>query len=289
MSDLYTPPKRVTELKECSFYHTMEIPGYGLVEGQWDLRETVDEYLGHVDFAGKRVLELGKASGFLTFQMEAQGAEVVAYDLSEHDDWDVVPFARLRQDQSELHPLYPPGIETWQEFLRTRREGIGYLNNGFWLAHAAFGSKAKLVTGTVYEVPPAIGPVDIVTFGSILLHVRDPFQALYKSTRLARETAIVTDIAPDTVQHVASSQPQGEAEQAAGLGSYCKFIPDPAVGGPLDLWWQLSPELVVRMLAILGFEDASVSYSTHRFLDNDTPLYTVVARRTVELEPIDGA
>lgn len=285
--DLYTAPRHVTDLAECSFYHTMEIPGYGLQEAQWDLRKTVDPYLGHVDFSGKRVLDLGKASGFLTFQMEQRGADVVAYDLSEEDDWDVVPFARLHQDQQAIHSLYPPGIDTWQDFLRVRKEGIGFMNNGFWLAHRAMESQARLVTGTVYQVPLAIGAVDIAIFGSILLHCRDPFLALQTSARLTRETVIVTDIAPDTVRHVASLESEGSADQAAALGNYCKFVPDSAVGGPLDLWWQLSPDLVVNMLAILGFEEASVLYSQHLFMSRNVPLYTVVAKRTIEMEPLD--
>ncbi|MBV9971725.1 MAG: hypothetical protein JO135_00155, partial [Candidatus Eremiobacteraeota bacterium] len=35
----YAEPRTVTNLSDCYFYHTMEIPGYGLVEGQWDLRD----------------------------------------------------------------------------------------------------------------------------------------------------------------------------------------------------------------------------------------------------------
>jgi hypothetical protein len=30
----------------------------------------------------------------------------------------------------------------------------------------------------VYDMPPAIGPVDVAVYGSILLHLRDPFRAL---------------------------------------------------------------------------------------------------------------
>jgi hypothetical protein len=286
-ADVYVPPKLVTRLEDCVFYHTMEIPGVGLVEGQWDLRESADAYLGHAELADRRVLELGKASGFLTFHMERAGAEVVAYDLSSQDDWDVVPMARLEgRSQADIHALYPPGVQHWRDFLRIRREGIERLNNGFWLAHRAFGSRARLVTGTAYAVPEAIGPVDVATFGSILLHLRDPFLALQRGLRLAREAAIVTDLAPDTVQHVAAEGDAGEAARARALGAYAKFIPDPRAGGPLDLWWQLSPELVVRMLAILGFEDAAVTHSAHRFQGAPIPLYTVVARRTVPMEPL---
>lgn len=284
---IYAVPEDVSELSECTFYHTMELPGHGLVEGQWDLRAGVDDYLGHVDFAGKRVLELGKASGFLTFHMERRGAEVVAYDLSEHDDWDVVPLARLHRPQTEISSLYPAGVEHWRDFQRLRRGGIARLNKGFWLAHRAHGSRARLVTGTVYDVPAAIGPVDVAVFGSILLHLRDPFLALQRSLRLTRETVVVTDLVPDGVQHVDAPADAQAAAIGRVAGSYAKFIPDPVAGGPLDIWWQISPELIVRMLAILGFEEARVSHHQQPFQGTPVPLYTVVARRTVAMDPIE--
>ena len=173
----YADPRRVTELDECYFYHSMEIPGYGLVEGPWDLRGGVDDYLGGVELRDKRVLEIGTASGFLCFTMEGRGADVVAYDLSEQQSWDVVPYAQYDHES----------------FDADRREHLRKLNNGWWLAHRAFESSAKVVYGTVYEIPEEIGRVEVATFGSVLLHVRDPFLALEKALRLTTETAIVTE------------------------------------------------------------------------------------------------
>src|SRR5262249_27999058 len=92
---IYAAPRDVDDLAHCQFYHTMEIPGHGVVQGEWDLRGGVEEYLGGVDLGGKRVLEMGSASGFLTFEMEKRGADVVALDLSEEQLWDYVPSARL--------------------------------------------------------------------------------------------------------------------------------------------------------------------------------------------------
>src|SRR5262245_47741399 len=77
---------------DCDFYHVMEIPGHGVMDGAWDLRGRVDEYLGHVPLAGRRVLEIGPASGFLTFEMEGRGASVVAVELSDEHAWDFVPY-----------------------------------------------------------------------------------------------------------------------------------------------------------------------------------------------------
>ena len=93
-ASVFAPPRLVTRLEDCVFYHTQDVPGYGTVPGPWDLRGHVDEYLGGVTLRGKRVLELGTASGFLCVEMEKRGAEVVAFDLSEDYDCDVVPFGR---------------------------------------------------------------------------------------------------------------------------------------------------------------------------------------------------
>jgi hypothetical protein len=71
----------------------MDLPGVGCVGGQWDLCGRVDEYLGTVDFIGKRVLEIGPASGFLTVEMERRCAEVVAVRGDSDPGWDFVPYS----------------------------------------------------------------------------------------------------------------------------------------------------------------------------------------------------
>jgi len=88
----YATPREVVSLADCYYYHTMNLPGIGVIPGEWDLRKGVCAYLGHVSVAGKRVLEVGTADGFLAFEMERQGAEVVALDISENEDWDIVPY-----------------------------------------------------------------------------------------------------------------------------------------------------------------------------------------------------
>src|SRR6185437_2501791 len=76
---VYAPACDVRNVGECDFYHDMDIPGYGTFRGAWDLRGREDEYLGGVDFRGKRVLELGTANGALGFWMERQGGDLVCY------------------------------------------------------------------------------------------------------------------------------------------------------------------------------------------------------------------
>lgn len=269
-ASVFAEPRSVIGLGECFFYHTTEVPGYGLVEGHWDLRHGIRAYLGNVTFKGKRVLELGTASGFVCFHMEREGAEVVAYDLSHQQDWDVVPFAQYDRE----------------DFVRQRKEHIRKLNNAFWLCHKAFGSQSKMVYGDVYSVPPDIGAVDICTVCSILLHVRDPFLALQRALRITRETVIVTEPAgilslPTPLLRFKKLLPRQLAAPSA------RFQPDWRTQEPKETWWRFSPELIQRFIGALGFERSEVTYHHQLYGQGRTKIplkqFTVVGHRTVPL------
>ena len=122
---LYAQPRHIADPQNCFFYHTIELPGIGVVKGPWDLRGDVDSYLGQVDLGGMRVLELGTANGFLCFEMEKRGAEVIAYDLSDKQCWDLVPFSHLRASSNTT----------------AHQAHIRQLNNGWWLAHRLLQSQ----------------------------------------------------------------------------------------------------------------------------------------------------
>jgi SAM-dependent methyltransferase len=252
----FAAPINVTDIAECYFYHTMDVPGHGVVTGEWDLRGGVDDYLGHEDVAGKRVLEIGTASGFLCFEMERRGADVVAYDLSAAQSWDVVPYA---------------GLDMSRE-LAQRRDHITRLNKSWWFNHRALGSRAKVVYGTVYAIPASIGPIDLCTFGAILLHVRDPFLALQNAAALRPATIVVTELAQ---RRPALSLLAGPARRRSPL-----FLPNAAKGEPRDAWWSFSPESICNMLAILGYTTERVVRHAQSYANRRTPMFTVVARRT---------
>ena len=251
----YAAPIDVTEIAECYYYHTMDVPGHGVVTGEWDLRAGVDDYLGCENVSDKRVLEIGSASGFLCFEMERRGAEVVAYDLSAAQSWDIVPYAALDRSQT----------------IGQRREHITRLNKSWWFNHRALGSRARVVYGTVYAIPPAIGPIDICTFGAILLHVRDPFLAMQNAAALDPATIVVTELArrPSPLTLVA-----GPARRRSPL-----FLPNAAKRAPVDAWWSFTPDSIANMLAILGYRTERVVRHAQLYANRRTPMFTVVARR----------
>lgn len=250
-STLYAEPQPVGSPANCYFYHTMEIPGVGLVEGEWDLRANTAAYLGGQDLRGKRVLEIGKASGFLSFFMERQGAEVVAYDLSERETWDTIPYAGYD---------YRGRRETF-------RTHIKRMNDGFWLAHKALDSKVKLAHGTVYSVPRELGEFDAAVLASVLLHVRDPFHALENALRLTRDLAILVEaVPPPMTRFLKTDSPH--------------FMPDAATQEPKDTWWFLPPPLLTRFLEVLGFTVQAITRHEQNFQGVPVPHFTIVARRT---------
>ena len=299
-TSVFAPPRKVTRLEECFFYHTIDLPDYGTVSGIWDIRSHVDRYIGGVDVRGKRILEMGTASGFLGIEMERRGAEVIGYDLSDDHDWDLVPF----------NGSPSVSLAAWS------KAHIRMLNNSWWLVHRACQSSARIVYGTAYEVPEEIGPVDMATFGCLLLHLRDPFQALASAARLVRDTIVVTehDVHWNEFQLLplntaAPRRFRGRRERLLRLlhkllGDsewsqreellqtmqvrlrnleslpLTRFLPDHRSGQSPETWWAFRPQTLCAMLGVLGFPFTTVT-SHEGPLWNGVPqkLYTIVARR----------
>ena len=263
----YADPVRGLALADCYFYHSTAIPGHGRVAGEWDLAPGIDAYLGRVPLAGRSVLDVGAATGFLTFHMEKAGARVTSYDLSEAEGWDIVPLSAIDA----------------AEHARGRRAHIKAINNGYWLCHEAHRSAARMAHGTVYRIDPALGPVDVSVFGSILLHLRDPFLALHNAAQVTSETMVVADLLPLSGLHSMA------LSRMANLvsGRAMRFKPRWARPGPWETWWDLPPRLVVEVLGVLGFERASVTTHSQLLGGKPMPMYTVVAQRTRPTVPLD--
>jgi len=209
----------------------MDLPGFGTVGDQWDLRKTIDDYLGRFDFHDKRVLDVGSASGFLTFEMEKRGASVVSFDIVEGAEWNLVPYANPEFDRAEL--------------VERLRQHISRIKKAYWFAHRLLGSRARAYYGNIYDFPAGLGEFDVVNFGMVLPHLRDPFLALQSASRLSREWVIVTQ------QSMETNDP------------LMRFIPDPeSCNDPLT-WWGISEGCMARMLETVGFDIISRRRARH--------------------------
>jgi SAM-dependent methyltransferase len=178
--ELLATPRVVTDLGECFFYHTIDLPELGTVHAHWDLRGRFDDYIGGVSLAGKTVLDVGTATGFLSYEAEKRGAsQVVSFDMSDVRQQTMLPF----KDN-----LYSTDHEQW---VKTYGAEIDQWKNAYWLCHRLLGSNASVVYGSVYEMPVALGKFDVVIIGSVLEHLSDPISALASIASLAKQTLVI--------------------------------------------------------------------------------------------------
>jgi SAM-dependent methyltransferase len=247
---VFAAPPADPRFEDCLFYHSMEIPGHGPVEGYWDLRGSEDAHLGGVELEGRRVLEIGPASGFLTFHMESRGAEVTAVELAPGGDWDVVPHVDVDVDVTRAG----------------QRATMDRVRNGYWFAHRRFGSRARVHYGSVYAVPEELGHFDVVVLGAVLLHTRDPLRILESLSRRADRVVICETHIP-------------EIDGAPVM----RFFPTPE-SAQWDTWWHFSPEFFEQALGVLGFDDIAVTRHVERHISDgqvyEMPMFTVVAQAT---------
>lgn len=218
---VFAEPRKITSLEGLYFYHAMDLPGES-IEGDWDLRGQERAYIGGLDLDGKRVLDVGAASGFMTFAMEKMGAEVVAYDIRDGREWNVVPHHSLHGRMEEQR--------------RQRVHASERLKDSFWYCHKALGSSVKAFYGDIYNLPDGLGPFDVALFGLVLPHLRDPFQALYSGARLTTGKIVVTGMF--------SNLPNGASV----------FRPDFDNTHGTHSWWALSMSTLENMLGALGFK-----------------------------------
>ncbi|MGY2052578.1 class I SAM-dependent methyltransferase [Methylobacterium sp. JK268] len=257
----FAAPERVEDPRACYFTHTIDLPGHGTVEGPWDLRPGLRDYLGHVAVAGKTVLDLGCASGFVSFALEAMGAEVVSLDLPGGEAWDV--------------PLYPESERALMGQLMGAH--LRQIRNAYWFSHARLGSRARLALGTATAIPDAVGPVDIAFLGMVLGFLRDPLAGLRGALRLTRETVIVTEALPKRYRFLRLLPPR--------LGLPMLLAPRAARSDQIQPWWILGPETVREYLRMLGFGESVVTFHRQRLNGRPHLCYTVVARRTASTNP----
>jgi O-methyltransferase len=243
---IFAAPQKVEDVADCYFYHTVELPGHGVIKGRdWDLRSGVDEYLGKVAFAGQRVLEIGPASGFLTFEMEKRGADVVSVEVTGEHGWDFVPYPVARLEQ-----VFGP-----------RRVVMQQLKNSYWFSHAAHQSKAKMYYGDVYNLPGSLGQFDIAVMGSVLLHCRDPLRIVAQCGEKAGLLIITDMFHPDL--------------EGAPV---CRLAPTEQ-NFLWHTWWHFSTQFFTQFLAVMGFTTSEPLRHQQHHRGKAYTLFTVVGRR----------
>ena len=209
----------------CYFYHTMDLPIFGLQDGGWDLRGRYADYIGHVDLVGRRVLDVGAASGFLSFEAERSGAaEVVSFDMDSAVRQHLLPFhdSEYVTDHAGWCEKHTAAMKAW--------------HRSYWLTHRLIGSKVKARYGDVYALPQDLGRFDVVVLGAILEHLADPLAAMREAARVTTDLLVINTDFIDTPLPMAIFT--GRADRPAL--SY--------------IFWTYSIALYDEYMAIMGFK-----------------------------------
>jgi len=231
----------------------MDIPGLGLQTGQWDLRGRFNEYIGNVDLRGKRVLDVGCASGFLSFSAEAAGAsEVFSFDMDSAIRQHKLPFK---------NGLYFSNFEEW---VRQQGAWIETWKNAYWLAHSRLNSHAKVFYGDVYDITREYGQFDVTFVGSILEHLSDPIRALASISKVTRETLAITTPALHTEDPIA------------------RFVGDQDKPTVDFVFWVYSIGIYRHVLGMLGFKILNVKRPSffYEIDKREVEATTIVAERS---------
>jgi SAM-dependent methyltransferase len=256
----FVDPIHVEDPSECIFYHKMDLPGIGTVGGSWDLRGRFDDYVAKTDLSGKTFLDVGTASGFLSFEAEKRGADVVSFDMDDKRRQHFLPYRG--------HPCYDDKEAYYQQL----NDGYQLWKNGYWLAHRTLGSKARLFHGDVYQLPTELGRFDVIIAGCIMMHLANPILALESISRVSADKIIIVDtIHPDEESRSAILQSRAD---------------DP--GGHF-IWWVYSLGLYREVFAMMGYDIVETTRDTYECCDyrdaegnpetRPVQLTTLIARR----------
>lgn len=230
------------------WYHTMELAPGVVTPGWFDLRPVLDR-LPWPDVAGKRCLDVGTYDGHLAFELERRGAaEVVAIDLSDHSQWDWPAKLRERGPDALAQIAGPEKGE------------------GFRVAAAALGSKVRRVECSVYDLSPALeGTFDVVTMGSLLLHLRDPVRALEAVRSVCDGVLLSADeIDPRLELGPVRRRPVAGLD---GVSDFCQ-------------WWTPNRAGLARMIFSAGFV---VEHTTRPYCVGYGPAHPRARRGATEL------
>ncbi len=233
---------------DCLFYHVMDLPQSGRVGGEWDIAPHFDDYIGRVPLAGRTVLDVGTASGFVGFEAERRGAEVIAFDLASAAQIGMVPFAG--QHWHEDRAGWNAGSAG---FVRS-------LHNAWWYAWHEYGSRARCIHGELGALAASLPRQQVVIAGAFIEHMSDPVTALGHLCRLAAETVVIGFTPVDTAP-----------------GRFMRPIVEWQPANAYA-WWVLSEELYRAVFDACGF-DVEISPARAVLHGTTHERSTLVARR----------
>jgi tRNA (mo5U34)-methyltransferase len=190
------------DLSNYYWYHTIDL-GEGLVTpGVYDYRHCLEAFCFPESLRGMKVLDIGAATGFFSFEFEKRGGTVVSTELSSLLDIDKFPGETMEQTLRKLEAMMPAHstysdqqcqqlfqIEQLEQFYQC------FLVAPFDFCRRRLNSLATRRFSTIYDLSPEVLGVDqfdLVFLGDVLLHTVYPLKALATVANLCSGTLILS-------------------------------------------------------------------------------------------------
>jgi SAM-dependent methyltransferase len=218
-----------------SWYHRMELAPGVYTDGDYDMAPLLPAFGFPDDMRGLSVLDVGRASGFFSFEFERRGARVVATELPSYFDWDWTSGAEARMRATI-------GTASDDEVTDAR------LASAFYFAREVLGSRVEDKRINVYDLCPEAFDgrrFDLVFAGSLTSHLRDPIGALQRLRSVTAGTLIL-------------AAPSFDIPAVAHLPMLCLAAAGDAEGRS---WWIANRRGIHDMLVTAGFAAASTGAS----------------------------
>jgi len=205
------------------WYHTVDL-GNGLVTpGHYDFRGSIHDFGFPENMSGLRVLDIGAATGYFSFEFAERGAEVTSIDLPSLYDWDMV--------HSEKEQVVASLIK-FHQASSPEEAHYRHIVGPFDFCRDRKGLTVNRVFSPIYKLTPEVlggRTFDMVYLGDILNHLFSPWAALEVVSRLAEEIYIATTA-------------------FAGAAPFMRFV-----GNRDRSWWVIGRKCLEEMLLRLGY------------------------------------
>jgi tRNA (mo5U34)-methyltransferase len=225
-------PEQLREAsKDYYWYHSVDLGQGVTAKGDYDMNEYLAHYHFPANMSGMKVLDVGRASGFFSFEFERRGADVTATEIKSFLDWDFVGGDEERKRRA---------AEIGDVDAFTRKHITGAFN----LAHAVRKSKVLCKTVKAYDISIDTigGPFDLIFAGSLTSHLRDPILAFERFRSVIR--------------------PEGVCVLASPYIGIHEEMPLMALVGAADSdrrsWWLLNKRCLSEMLHCAGFSRVQI-------------------------------
>jgi tRNA (mo5U34)-methyltransferase len=218
-------PSSIARLQEVVrsryWYHTIELPGGVVTQGEFDHRELVPHYGLPNDLTGQRALDIASYDGFWAFEMERRGAEVTSVDVERISQYDFPIAVRQLMKDEGVDKEHMPGFD---------------------IARHALGSRVRRITSNVYDLDAAVhGTFDFVHVADLLLHLESPTRALRAIRSVTASKALIVDVYDPALDD------RGGRQLVAYQG-----------GWDVIVWWLPSLQTLAQMIVDSGFRSVQL-------------------------------